>query len=51
MYNPFVSVIIPTYNRKELVKEAVQSILNQNYHQIEVVIVDDESNDGTIEEL
>lgn len=51
MYNPFVSVIIPTYNRKELVKEAVQSILNQDYHQIEVVIVDDESNDGTIEEL
>ncbi|HEX9949315.1 MAG TPA: glycosyltransferase family A protein [Thermodesulfobacteriota bacterium] len=51
MYMPLVSVIIPTYNRKELVKEAVQSVLEQDYPKIEVVIVDDGSTDGTKEEL
>jgi glycosyltransferase involved in cell wall biosynthesis len=39
MYTPLVSVIIPTYNRKELVKETVQSVLEQDYPKIEVVIV------------
>ena len=48
---PLVSVIIPTYNRKEVVKEAVQSVLEQDYPKIEVVIVDDGSRDGTKEEL
>jgi glycosyltransferase involved in cell wall biosynthesis len=51
MYSPLVSVIIPTYNRKEVVKEAVQSVLEQDYPKIEVVIVDDGSHDGTTEEL
>jgi glycosyltransferase involved in cell wall biosynthesis len=51
MYTPLVSIIIPTYNRKELVKEAVQSVLEQDYPKIEVVIVDDGSSDGTKGEL
>jgi glycosyltransferase involved in cell wall biosynthesis len=49
--SPCVSVIVPTFNRKALVKEAVQSVLDQDYPQIEVVIVDDGSTDGTKEEL
>jgi glycosyltransferase involved in cell wall biosynthesis len=51
MYTPLVSVIIPTYNRKESVKEAAQSVLEQDYPKIEVAIVDDGSSDGTKEEL
>lgn len=51
MHYPLVSVIIPTYNRKESVKEAVQSVLDQNYPKIEVVVIDDGSTDGTTEEL
>lgn len=45
--NLTVSVIIPTYNRKDLLKEAVQSILNQSYINYEVLIIDDYSIDNT----
>ena len=39
--NPFVSVIIPTYGEKFLLKRAVDSVLMQDYDQFEVIIVDD----------
>jgi glycosyltransferase involved in cell wall biosynthesis len=42
-----VSVIIPTYNRAELVSRAIESALAQTYANIEVIVVDDGSTDGT----
>jgi len=42
-----VSVIIPTYNRKNWVKEAVGSVLSQTYPNYELIIVDDGSTDNT----
>lgn len=42
-----VSVIMPVYNVEEFVGEALQSILNQTYKNIEVIVVDDGSTDGT----
>lgn len=48
---PLVTVYIPTYNRLELLKRAVQSVLNQDYKNIELIVVDDQSNDGTVEYL
>lgn len=42
-----VSVIIPVYNRGEILREAVMSVLLQNYHAIEIVIIDDGSTDNT----
>jgi glycosyltransferase involved in cell wall biosynthesis len=46
-----VSVIIPTRNRRVFLKEAVASVLAQDYRDREVVVVDDASEDGTWEWL
>lgn len=44
---PKVSVIIPTYNRSKLVKEAVESVLAQTFKDLEVIVIDDGSTDDT----
>ena len=44
-----ISVIIPTYNRKNTLPRAVESVLNQVYKPVEIIIVDDGSTDGTKE--
>ena len=49
--NALVSVIIPTYNRKESLLRSVESVLNQTYKNIEIIIVDDNSSDGTSEKV
>lgn len=41
------SIIIPTKNRKEYLREAIESILNQNEKNMEIIIIDDNSTDGT----
>ncbi|OGP53024.1 MAG: hypothetical protein A2Y65_08950 [Deltaproteobacteria bacterium RBG_13_52_11] len=48
---PRVSAIIPTYNRKAFVLEAVDSVLSQTYGDYELIVVDDGSSDGTGEAL
>lgn len=48
---PCISVIIPTYNRKELLLRAVDSALMQTERDIEVIIADDGSTDGTGEAI
>lgn len=45
--SPFFSVIIPTYNRKTLLKTALESVLDQTFDDFEVVIIDDGSTDNT----
>lgn len=44
-----ISCIITTYNRKNTIKRAIDSVLNQTYRNIELIIVDDASTDGTFE--
>ncbi|MCD4832101.1 MAG: glycosyltransferase [Anaerohalosphaeraceae bacterium] len=44
---PNVSICIPTYNRKDLLRETLASVFAQTYTDFEVVIVDDGSTDGT----
>lgn len=42
-----ISVIIPTYNRKDMVIRAINSVLNQSLSPYEIIVVDDGSTDGT----
>lgn len=49
--NPLVSILIPVYNRVNLVSETIESALKQTYRNIEIVIVDNCSTDGTWELL
>jgi glycosyltransferase involved in cell wall biosynthesis len=44
---PFFSLVIPVFNRLELVQETIQSIFEQSFRDFEIIIVDDGSNDGS----
>lgn len=44
---PLVSVVITTYNRADLVGDAIDSVLDQSYENLELIIVDDASTDDT----
>jgi len=46
--SPCVSVVIPTYNRCWILKEALDSVLSQNYTDFEIIVVDDGSSDATV---
>ena len=46
-YKDLISVIIPTYNSKDYISRAIESIISQSYKHLEIIIIDDGSNDGT----
>ena len=48
-YSPFFTVVIPTYNRADLLPEAIQSVLNQTCKDFEIIVVDNFSSDNTTE--
>jgi glycosyltransferase involved in cell wall biosynthesis len=51
MPSPLISVIIPAYNNGEYLLEAIQSVLAQDYANVELIVVDDGSTDDTAQLL
>lgn len=48
---PLVSVLIPAYNHENYIQETIDSIINQTYPNIELIILDDGSKDKTLEKI
>ena len=46
-----IAAIVVTYNRKELLKECIQKLINQTYNTFDILIIDNHSTDGTYEEI
>ena len=44
---PFISIIIPTYNHANFLKKSLQSVLDQKYHNWEIIVIDNRSTDDT----
>ncbi len=47
MSNPLVSIIVPVYNGENTISSCIRSLLTQTYENMEIIIIDDESNDLT----
>ncbi|MCE9639779.1 MAG: glycosyltransferase family 2 protein, partial [Betaproteobacteria bacterium] len=46
---PLLSVFIPLYNGEKYVREAIESVLDNGFADLEVIVVDDGSSDGTVQ--
>jgi glycosyltransferase involved in cell wall biosynthesis len=49
MNTPIISIIIPAYNSEKTIKRTVESILNQSFSNFELIIINDGSNDSTLD--
>lgn len=48
---PLVSVVIPCYNHERFVQDCIQSVIDQTYENIELIIIDDGSKDHSVEKI
>jgi alpha-1,3-rhamnosyltransferase len=48
---PLVSVIIPCYNHEKFIQESIQSVIDQTYSRMELIIIDDGSKDNSVQKI
>lgn len=48
-YKPFISIMIPCHNEHEVISETVKNVLNVDYQNYEIIVIDDRSDDSTPE--
>ncbi|MBD0300673.1 MAG: glycosyltransferase family 2 protein, partial [Tolypothrix sp. T3-bin4] len=46
---PFISVIIPVYNGEKTIRETIESVLNQTFTDLELIVINDGSQDATLQ--
>ena len=51
MNSPKISVIIPVYNLENYISNCIESIINQVYKNLEIIVVDDGSSDNSWEKI
>ncbi|MES1964856.1 glycosyltransferase [Psychrobacter sp. AH5] len=49
--SPLVSVVIPCYNHQDFIQDSIQSVIDQTYQNIELIIIDDGSKDNSVEKI
>lgn len=49
MYNTKVDIILPVYNSEDFILDTLQSIINQTYKNWRIIIIDDNSNDSSVD--
>ena len=49
--NPLVSIVIPCYNHENFVQDTIQSIIDQTYENIELIVIDDGSQDNSVTKI
>ena len=47
-YNPKVSILVANYNNEKFLKRAINSLLNQSYKNVEIIVHDDQSTDMSL---
>ena len=49
--NPLVSIVVPSYNHASYIEKCIESIINQDYDNYELIVIDDGSTDTSAEIL